>query len=80
MKRTTKRKNLPGIDGSDDDLQRRVQATPVPLDSEESGAMCEWALIVQSHYAEIVELFLTGPAPEARGNMFYYRLHEAAVR
>jgi len=41
--------------------------------------MCEWALIVQSHYAEIVELFLTGPAPEARGNMFYYRLHEAAV-
>ena len=60
-------------------LQRRVQATPVPLDSEESGAMCEWALIVQSHYAEIVELFLTGPAPEARGNMFYYRLHEAAV-
>jgi hypothetical protein len=60
-------------------LRRRVQANPIPLDSEESGAMCEWPLILHSHYAEIVELLLTGPAPEVKGDMFYYRLHEAAL-
>lgn len=60
-------------------LRRRVESNPIPLDAEESGAMCEWALILESHYAEIVELLLTGPAPEVRGNMFYYRLHEAEV-
>lgn len=60
-------------------LRRRVQATPIPLDSEESGAMCEWALILESHYAEIVGLLLTGPAPKVKGDMFYYRLHEAAL-
>jgi Domain of unknown function (DUF4020) len=60
-------------------LRRRVQANPIPLDSEESGAMCEWALILHSHYAEIVELLLTRPAPEVNGDMFYYRLHEAAL-
>ena len=60
-------------------LRRRLQATPIPLASEESGAMCEWALVLESHYAEIVELLLTGPAPEVKGDMFYYRLHEAVV-
>ncbi len=60
-------------------LRRRLQATPIPLDSEESGAMCEWALVVESHYAEIVELLLTRPPPEVKGDMFYYRLHEAAL-
>jgi Domain of unknown function (DUF4020) len=60
-------------------LRRRVEANPIPLDAEESGAMCEWALILQSHYAEIVELLLTGPAPDVKGDMFYYRLHEAAL-
>lgn len=60
-------------------LRRRVEANPIPLDAKESGAMCEWALILQSHYAEIVELLLTGPAPEVKGDMFYYRLQEAAL-
>ena len=41
--------------------------------------MCEWALILEPHYAEIVELLLTGPAPEVKGDMFYYRLHEAEL-
>lgn len=57
-------------------LQRRVQANPIPLDSAEAGAMCEWALVLKPHYVEIVELLLTGPAPSVKGNMFYYRLHE----
>ena len=48
-------------------LRRRVEANPIPLDAEESGATCEWALILQSHYAEIVELLLTGPDPEVKG-------------
>jgi len=60
-------------------LRRRVEGNPIPLDAEESGAMCEWALILQSHYAEIVELLLTGPAPEVKGRMFFYRLQEAAL-
>jgi Domain of unknown function (DUF4020) len=60
-------------------LRRRVESNPIPLGSEESGAMCEWALILHSHYAEIVELLLTSPAPEVKGHMFYYRLHEAAL-
>jgi Domain of unknown function (DUF4020) len=60
-------------------LRSRLQATPIPLDSEEAGAMCEWALALDSHYAEIIELLLTGPAPEVKRDMFYYRLHEAAV-
>lgn len=60
-------------------LRRRVQAMPIPFDPEESGAMCEWALVLESHYAEIVELLLTGPAPAVDGDMFYYQLHESAV-
>jgi hypothetical protein len=60
-------------------LQRRAQANPIPLDSGESGAMSEWALILKSHYAEIVELLLAGPPPLAKGNMYYYRLHEEDV-
>jgi hypothetical protein len=60
-------------------LRRRVESNPIPLGSEESGAMCEWALILHSHYAEIVEFLLTSPAPEVKGDMFYYRLHEAAL-
>ena len=60
-------------------LRRRVESNPIPLDAEESGAMCEWALILKPHYAEIVELLLTGPAPKVKGDMFYYRLHEAEL-
>jgi hypothetical protein len=60
-------------------LRRRVGSNPVPLDAEESGAMCGWALILKSHYADIIELLLNGPAPEVKGDMFYYRLHEAAL-
>ncbi len=60
-------------------LRRRVEANPIPLGAEESGAMCEWTLMLQSHYAEIVALLLTGPAPDVKGDMFYYRLHEAAL-
>ena len=61
-------------------LRRRAYSNPLPLDAEESGAMCEWVLILQSHYAEIVELLLTGSAPEVKGGQFFYnRLHEAAV-
>jgi hypothetical protein len=60
-------------------LQRRVQATPIPLDAAESGAMSEWALVLDLHYAEIVELLLAGPPPSVKGRMSYYRLHEAGV-
>ena len=60
-------------------MQRRAQADPVPLDSGEVGAMCEWTLILKSHYEEIVELLLAGPAPTVKGKMFYYRLHEENV-
>ena len=38
--------------------------------------MCEWSLILRSHYADIVELLLAGPAPLVKKNMYYYRLHE----
>lgn len=57
-------------------LQRRVASNPVSLDAEEAGAMCEWALVLNAHYDEIVELLLAGPAPNVRGNMFYFRLQE----
>jgi hypothetical protein len=60
-------------------LERRVQANPIPLDAAESGAMSEWALALKSHYTDIVELLLAGPPPSVKGDMFYYRLHEAAV-
>lgn len=60
-------------------LRRRVESNPVPLDAKESGAMCGWALILESHYADIIELLLNGTAPEVKGEMFYYRLHEAAL-
>ncbi len=60
-------------------LERRVQANPIPLDAAESGAMSGWALVLKSHFAEIVAVLLIGPPPSVRGDMFYYRLHEAAV-
>jgi hypothetical protein len=60
-------------------LQRRSQANPIPLEDEEAGAMCEWALILKSHYADIVELLLAGPTPQVKKNMFYYRLHEENI-
>jgi hypothetical protein len=60
-------------------LEHRVQANPIPLDAVESGRMSEWALTLRSHYAEIVELLLAGPTPSVKGDMFYYRLHGAAV-
>ena len=34
---------------------------------------------MESHYADIIELLLNGPAPEVKGDMFYYRLYEAAL-
>jgi hypothetical protein len=60
-------------------LERRVQSNPIALDPEESGAMCEWVLVLGSHYAEILELLLAGPAPALKRGMFYYRLQEAAL-
>lgn len=60
-------------------IQRRVQANPLPLDPEEAGSMCEWALILNDRYAEIVELLVAGPAPSVKGRMFYYRLREDNV-
>ncbi len=41
--------------------------------------MCEWSLILKSHYADILELLLAGPVPQVKKNMFYYRLHEENV-
>jgi hypothetical protein len=60
-------------------LELRVQANPIALDAEESGAMCEWVIVLGSHYAEILEFLLAGPAPDVKRDMFYYRLHEAAL-
>jgi hypothetical protein len=60
-------------------LQLRVAASPIALDAEESGAMCAWAIVLESHYAEILELLLAGPAPNVKGDMFYYRLQEAGL-
>jgi hypothetical protein len=60
-------------------LRRRVAANPIALDREESGAMCEWAIVLESHYPEILELLLAGPAPNVKGVMFYYRLREAGL-
>jgi hypothetical protein len=60
-------------------LRLRVAANPIALDGEESGAMCEWAVVLESHYAEILELLLAGPAPDVKGDMFYYRLQEAGL-
>ena len=60
-------------------LERRAHSNPIPLDAMESGVMSEWALVLQSHYADIVDLLLVGPPPTVKGEMFYYRLHEAAV-
>ncbi|HEY1901726.1 MAG TPA: SIR2 family protein [Terracidiphilus sp.] len=60
-------------------LQRRAQANPVPLNPEEAGAMCEWPLVLKSHYSDIVGLLLAGATPRVKGKMFYYRLHEEDV-
>ena len=60
-------------------LELRVQANPIALDAEESGAMCEWAILLGSHYAEILAFLLAGPAPNVKGHLFYYRLQEAAL-
>lgn len=60
-------------------LELRVQANPIALDAEESGAMCEWVLVLTSHYAEILEFLLAGPAPDLKRGMFYYRLQEVAL-
>jgi hypothetical protein len=60
-------------------LRLRVTGNPVALDAEESGAMCEWAIALESHYAEILELLLAGPPPDVKGDMFYYRLQEAGL-
>jgi hypothetical protein len=60
-------------------LEARVQSNPIALDADESGAMCEWVLVLESHYAEILELLLAGPAPNSKRGMFYYRLQEAAL-
>jgi Domain of unknown function (DUF4020) len=60
-------------------LEARVQSNPIALDADESGAMCEWVLVLESHYAEILELLLAGPAPNSKRGMFYYRLQEAGL-
>ena len=60
-------------------LALRVEANPIALDAEESGAMCEWAILLGSHYAEILAFLLAGPAPNVKGHLFYYRLQEAAL-
>jgi hypothetical protein len=60
-------------------LRLRVAANPIALDGKESGAMCEWAVVLESHYAEILGLLLAGPAPDVKGDMFYYRLQEAGL-
>lgn len=60
-------------------LQLRVAANPIALDAKESGAMCKWAIILEPHYAEILELLLAGPAPDVKGDMFYYHLQKAGL-
>lgn len=60
-------------------LRLRVAANPIALDGKESGAMCEWAVALESHYAEILELLLAGPVPDVKGAMFYSRLQEAGL-
>jgi Domain of unknown function (DUF4020)/SIR2-like domain len=60
-------------------LRLRVVANPIALDAEESGAMCEWAVVLVSHYAEILEVLLAGPAPDVKGDMFYHRLQKAEL-
>jgi hypothetical protein len=60
-------------------LELRVQANPIALDAEESGAMCEWVIVLGSHYAEILRFLLAGPPPDVKRDMFYYRLQEAAL-
>lgn len=60
-------------------LEARIRSNPIALDAAESGAMCEWVLVLESHYAEILELLLAGPAPNLKRGMFYYRLQEAAL-
>jgi hypothetical protein len=60
-------------------LERRARSNPIPLDRTEAGAMCEWALVLQSQYTTIVELLLVETRPCVKRNMFYYRLHESAV-
>lgn len=60
-------------------LEARIQSNPIALDAAESGAMCEWVLVLTSHYAEILELLLAGPAPKLKRDMFYYRLQEAEL-
>jgi len=41
--------------------------------------MCEWALTLKSHYADIVNVLLAGPSPSVKGDMFYYRLRQEDV-
>jgi hypothetical protein len=60
-------------------LELRVQANPIALDAEESGAMCEWVIVLGSHYAEVLRFLLAGPPPDVKRDMFYYRLQEAAL-
>jgi hypothetical protein len=60
-------------------LQLRIAANPIALHAEESGAMGAWAIVLESHYAEILELLLAGPEPNVKGDMFYYRLQEAGL-
>ncbi len=58
-------------------LQRRVASDPLPLHAEEAGDVCEWAVALPTHYAEIAELLVASLAPSVKGNLFYYRLQEA---
>ena len=60
-------------------LRLRITDIPVALGAEESGAMCEWVVVLKSHYVEILQLLLSGPSPDVKGDFFYYRLHEAQL-
>jgi hypothetical protein len=44
-------------------LRLRITDIPVALGAEESGAMCEWVVVLKSHYVEILQLLLSGPSP-----------------
>lgn len=52
--------------------EERLQGMPVPLDSDESGEMFEWALDLDPVLPEVVDLICAGPYPDLRNAMAYY--------
>lgn len=54
---------------------RLIDGIPVPLSSEEAGAMVKWVLALQPVFSEVVALIVAGPIPVLKlPEMFYYRL------